>query len=114
MSTPFEDPDVEWDLTPESTLPAAIVDTDLTADPYYVPAWTKSAESIYKQEILGTSRPIRRPGLEPRESEFSWGRGRMAPLDKADPSQWDQVRAVYRTDPADPTSTVNYDGEVRE
>jgi len=105
-------PDVERDLTPGSELhPPAVVETDLTDDPYYTPAWTRALESIERAESGIAGRPVRRPGFTPGESEFSWGKGRMAPPDLADPSLWDQMRAVYRTDPADPAAVANYDGE---
>lgn len=58
------------------------------------------------------------PG-EPGESEYSWGRGLMAPPDRGyAPTTAEQLHALYRND-KDPTNTdgsavPNYDDVVRE
>jgi len=49
-------------------------------------------------------------------SEFSHGRGLMVPIDLADPTQSEQLHAVYRTNSADPgdTAEAHYEDWVRE
>jgi hypothetical protein len=94
--------------------PTSSTKTHLTDDPFWLPAYDKAIKSIEDLLLGGGSLPVRRadaPLLQP--TEFSWGQGRMAPPDLADPSPWDQMRAIYRTDPADATSEANYEGEYR-
>lgn len=48
-------------------------------------------------------------GLTPGESEFSWGRGMMAPVERGyEPEQWDQLVGHRRTDSTDAGSEVDY------
>lgn len=56
---------------------------------------------------------------EPGPSEFSWGKGIMAPLSQGHvPNTRDQLRALHRinVDPTsiDPSSEPNYDADIRE
>lgn len=56
-------------------------------------------------------------GVEPGPSEFSWGRGVQAPMSKgAEPSQYEQLRSIYATNPADPESVADpvEQGFIRE
>ena len=49
-------------------------------------------------------------GVEPGESEYSWGRGTMPNVKYGyEPTQIDQLRAERRTDTTDPASEANYD-----
>lgn len=46
-------------------------------------------------------------GVEPGPSEYSWGRGNANSLSKGPgPTQVEQMKAVMRTNPADPTDTM--------
>ncbi len=109
------DPDVSLDLTPGSSAPAVFRDSSLTEDPYFVPAHSRMHDSVRDSLLgVGAGRVVRNAFSEPGRSEFSFGRGQMAPLELADPSQADVMHAVYRTDPADPAAEVDYSTEIRE
>ncbi len=109
-----DDPDVALDLNPGSSAPAVFTDTHMTEDPYYVPAWTKALESVRDSLLGGTSAAVRNVEAPAGPSEFSFGKGGMAPLSLADPSLAQQLQAVYRTDPADPEAPLDYSDRVGE
>lgn len=47
---------------------------------------------------------------EPKDSEYSHGRGLMPPTSLADPSGYEQMRAIYAMDSTDASATPNYEG----
>ena len=56
-------------------------------------------------------------GMEPGESEFCWGAGVQAPQSRGhEPTEYEQMRSVYATNPADPGSVADpvEQGFVRE
>jgi hypothetical protein len=76
-------------------------------DPYLRPAFTQADQSV---EELDGRRTVSAPGREPGPSEFSHGRGLRPPTSLRSPSLIDQHHAIMRTNPADPTATVDYEG----
>lgn len=70
-------------------------------DPYFKEALTYSTVSI--EEAANTPAGVATPNVEPGGSEFSWGRGLMAPMTKGHvPTQIEEMKAVMRTNSADP------------
>lgn len=58
---------------------------------------------------------IRRAVTTPHETEFSWGLGNMAPIARGhEPTPFEEMKAVQRTNPADPGSAASYDEWIRE
>lgn len=53
----------------------------------------------------------KRPGTEPGGSEFSHGKGLMAPEERGYlPMEYEQLHAQFRVDPDDPAASANYRG----
>lgn len=89
------------------------VDTTGYIPPWMVPdAFTKPARTYADVTIEEVEDPnyvaaIVPGGVEPRESEFSWGRGNANSLSKGPgPTQVEIMKATMRTNPADPTDTM--------
>jgi len=71
-------------------------------DPNLRPARTYTDVSI--EEAAATRNRVTRANVEPGPSEFSHGRGMVAPLDMVDPSPWQVMANERRTNPADPSA----------
>lgn len=70
------------------------------ADPFFIAARTYA--DVAAEEALATPAGVATPNVEPGVSEFSYGRGLMAPLSKGHvPTQIEELKAVMRTNPAD-------------
>jgi hypothetical protein len=100
----------------EIVLPVIATKTHLTDDPFFVPAYDRAVESVEEWEAGTKNAPVRDSTRVDGESEFGWGPGRMPSPDKADPSQWDQMRSMYafRNDPAIADVVDPYAGEYSE
>jgi len=54
---------------------------------------------------------LRKPGYEPGGTEFSHGKGLMAPEERGyPPREYEQLHAQFRVDPDDPAAVANYRG----
>lgn len=86
----------------------------LLHDPYFKYARTHADDTIAEAESDATA-PVSVAGVEPEESEFSYGKGLMAPISRGhEPTQIEQLKAVQRTNPANPASVASYDDWIRE
>lgn len=75
---------------------------DTENDPHWMRTPTYADETIAEAESDARA-PVSVAGLEPRESEMSWGRGLMAPISRGhEPTQIEILKAQQRTNPADP------------
>jgi len=74
--------------------------TGLLHDPFFVEARTYA--DVAAEEAANSPAGVATPNVEPGVSEFSWGRGLMAPLTQGHaPTQIEEMKAVMRTNPAD-------------
>lgn len=87
---------------------------DVEADAFFMPARTRSDETVEEVQDPNYTATISIAGQEPGPSEFSHGRGLVAPTELADPSLSEELRAVYRTNPADPGDVANFERADRE
>lgn len=84
-------------------------------DPHFKDARTYS--DVATEEALSTPSGVATPNVEPGASEFSHGRGLMAPLTQGhEPTQIEIMKAIMRTNPADPGAvhTDRYADWIRE
>jgi hypothetical protein len=73
-------------------------------DPFFKDARTYS--DVATEEAAATPSGVAKANVEPGASEFSWGRGLMAPLTQGhEPTQVETMKAIQRTNPADPGAT---------
>lgn len=72
-------------------------------DAFLQPARTATDESI--EVARSTPTPVTLVNSEPGPSEFSHGRGMVAPPELEEPSALWQLKAEQRTNPADPTAS---------
>ena len=76
-------------------------------DAFTIPARTYADETI--EEVLADDDIAQTGpgGIEPGPSEYSWGRGNANSLSLGPgPTQVEQMKAVMRTNPADPADTM--------
>jgi len=79
----------------------------MVADAFTKPARTYADQTIEEVEDPNYVAAIVPGGVEPGESEFSWGRGNANSLSKGPgPTQVEIMKATMRTNPADPTDTM--------
>lgn len=69
-------------------------------DPFLQPAPTYRDETI--RRAAEEQSTVSRPGVEPGPSEFSHGRGMVAPLGLKPPTDLEVLQEERRTNPADP------------
>lgn len=87
---------------------------DVEADAFFMPARTRSDETVEEVQDPDYTATISIAGQEPGPSEWSHGRGLVAPTELADPSLIEQHLAVMRTNPADPGDVANFERADRD
>jgi len=74
-----------------------------TGDPFWKDPRTFA--DVAREEAEATPSGVFRSNAEPGVSEYTWGRGLMAPLALGpDPTAVETMKAIQRTNPADPNA----------